>query len=121
MTFSTTGICMHLQYHMCIPFCAAGCQSNHREVDYSQVSCATIAQVCVSCPVGGCCSQHSPQVGETVNEFSPLAAYIASSGTMDADQQEKIFQFASHLISSCPITPWDVFSERVLTYASDDQ
>lgn len=40
---------------------------------------------------------------------------------MDADQQEGIFQFASHLISSCPITLWDVFSERVLTYPSDDQ
>lgn len=60
-------------------------------------------------------------MGETVNEFSPFEAYIASSGTMDVDQQEGIFQFASHLISLCPITPWDMFSKRVLTYHSDDQ
>lgn len=60
-------------------------------------------------------------MGEIVNEFSPFEAYIASSGTMDVDQQEGIFQFASHLISLCPITSWDMFSKRVLTCRSDDQ
>lgn len=60
-------------------------------------------------------------MGETVNEFSPFEAYIASSGTVDVDQQEGIFQLASHLISLCPITPWDMFGKRVLTYRSDDQ
>lgn len=32
---------------------------------------------------------------ETINEFFPFSAYIMSSGTMDADQQGDIFQFAS--------------------------
>lgn len=32
---------------------------------------------------------------ETISEFFPFSAYIMSSGTMDADQQRDIFQFAS--------------------------
>lgn len=69
-----------------------------------QCCCATIASMNTFCLPGCYCNRHGSQVNKAIDRFSPTAACITPSGTINASQQGGSSQMYSKLIFMYPFS-----------------